>query len=373
MNLSITEVKNSRDLRKFIKFPLKLYKSSKQYVPDLYVDQKESLTKSPSLDYCKLKMWLAMDGKMVVGRIAGIINPNYNEVYGTKRARFNWVDFVERYEVAELLFRTAEQWAKSEGMTEIHGPLSYNTWGKQGMLVEGFENIPPINCIYNYPYYKEFTERYGFEKEIDWVQYELPATQQPSEKLFRINDMLLNRYPLKIVDLKEAKKKGGLIERFFQNYNETFKSVFNFVPLTDKEIEKLGRSYIRTLKPELVCLVMDDQERIASFGICLPSFSKAFQKAKGRLFPFGWYHIIKAYFKYDVIDLMMVGADPHWKSKGVSAIFHVKLAENFLNRGVKSAIANPIIETNLARKVWDTYEEREDYMRRRSYIKRVGD
>lgn len=371
-NLFIVEVTDKKNLKKFIKFPLKLYKNCKQYVPDLYTDQVASLTKTPSLEYCKLKMWLVMEGDEVVGRIAGIINPRYNEIYSTKRARFNWVDFVERYEVAELLFRTAEEWAKSEGMTEIHGPLSYNTWGKQGMLIEGYENVPQMNCIYNYPYYKEFTERYGFVKEVDWIQYQLPAMQYPSEKIYRINNMLLERYPLRIVSLKEAKKRGGLIERFFKNYNETFKNVFNFVPLTEKEILELGNTYIRLLKPELTCFVMDDQDRIAAFGICFPSLSKAFQRAKGRLLPFGWYHIVRAYFRYDQIDLMMVGADPHWQSKGVSAIYHVKLSENFRERGIKSAISNPVIESNSARKVWDTYEVREDHMLRRSYIKSIN-
>lgn len=372
MTLSVIEVVNKKDLRKFIKFPLKLYKSSKQYVPDLYMDQKASLTKSPSLEYCKLKMWLAMDDDRVVGRIAAIINPHYNEIYSTRRARFNWVDFVDRYEVAELLFKTAEEWAKGEGMTEIHGPLGYNTWGKQGMLIEGYENIPQMNCIYNYPYYKEFVERYGFEKEVDWVQYLMPATQTPPDKLRRINNILMEKYPLRIVGLKEAKKKGGLIERFFKNYNETFKNVFNFVPLTDSEIKELGNTYISLLKPELTCFVMDDEDRIAAFGICFPSLSKAFQRAKGRLFPFGWFHIMRAYNRYDTVDLMMVGADPHWQSKGISAIYHEKLAENFRERGVKNAITNPTIESNSARKVWDSYEIREDYMLRRSYIKSIN-
>lgn len=371
MGFVVKEVNSGRDIRKFINFQRKLYRGCEQYVPPLFMDEKDSLTKSPSLEYCKIKRWIVLDGREVVGRIAGIINPHYNEIYGTKRARFSWVDFIEEYEVARLLFSTAEQWAKSEGMEEIHGPLAYNTWGKQGMLVSGFENIPPINCIYNFPYYMDFVERYGFEKEVDWIQYKISAKQLPAEKLYRISEMLMSRYSLKVLDLKKAKKDKGLIDAFFQNYNETFRNVHNFIPLTPLEIKKVGATYIKLLKPELACFVADDQNRIATFGIAFPSLSKAYQKAKGRLFPFGWYHVFKAYRRYDTIDLMMVGSDPHWQSKGLSAIYHVRLAENFRKRGVEDAILNPVIEYNSALKVWDSYEEKDDYMVRRTYIKRV--
>lgn len=372
MGFVIKEVVSNSDIKKFINFQKHLYKRSKEYVPPLFMDEKESLTSSPSLEYCKLKKWIALDEQGgVVGRIAGIINPHYNEIYGTKRARFNWIDFIEVYEVAALLLKTAEEWALSEGMEEVHGPLAYNTWGKQGMLVSGFENIPPINCIYNFPYYMEYIERYGYEKEVDWIQYKLSAKQLPAEKLYRISEMLLSRYSLKILDLKKAKRDTTLIDDFFKNYNETFKKVHNFIPLTEKEIKKVGRMYIRLLKPELACFVVDETGQIATYGIAFPSFSKAFQRARGRLFPFGWFHIVKAYFKYDTIDLMMVGSDPKWQSKGLSSIYHVKLAENFRKKGVDDAILNPVIEYNTALKVWDSYKDKEDYMVRRTYIRKI--
>ena len=202
-------------------------------------------------------------------------------------------------------------------------------------------------------------------------QYKLPPTQGVSDKLRRINDMLLARYPLRVVDLNVIKKQDDLIERFFDHYNETFKRVHNFVPLTKKEIDVLGKQYIKLLRPELNCFVMDDQGRIAAYGICFPSLSEAYQKAKGRLFPFGWWHILRAYTKYSGIDLMMVGADPAWQSKGVSAIFHCHLADNFKGKDLKYSITNPQIEDNSAVKVWDSYQEKEDYMRRRCYIKTI--
>ena len=179
----IVEVTTKRDLMKFIKFPEKLYRNCPQYVPALRSDQVKSLTSVAPLKYCTHKMWMVMDGRNVAGRICGMINPRYNERYGTKRARFGWFDTINDIEVARLLLGTAESWAKSMGMNEIHGPLYYNTMGKQGMLVEGYENVPPFNCLYNFPYYNDFVTALGYEKECDWLQYKLKADQQVPDKM----------------------------------------------------------------------------------------------------------------------------------------------------------------------------------------------
>ncbi len=374
----IKEVKTSSDLKLFLRFQERLYKDSPQFVPNLRLDERSIFTTNPCLEYSKLKMWIvfreAEQGEkrvkhLVVGRIAGIINPHYNELYKTKRARFGWIEFEEDFEIAKLLIETAEAWAASEGMDEIHGPLGYNTWFKQGMLVEGFENMPPINCIYNFPYYPLYMERLGFAKEADWIQYKLPASQGVTPELQRINDMLLKRYPLRVESVKKLKKRADIVELFFKHYNEAFRDVHNFVPITDKEIQSLGKHYIKMLKSELNCFVLDNEDNLVAFGICFPSFSEGYRKAKGRLFPFGWIHILRSYFSYDIVDLMMVGSDPKWGHKGVSAIFHNFLANSFIKNGVRYAITNPQIEDNSAIKVWDRYEGRELFMRRRCFIK----
>lgn len=373
MAYQITEVKTSSDFKDFLALPGRLYKNCPQYVPNLHSDDKKVFTKSPCLDYCTLKMWIVRDdSSKCVGRVAGIINPRYNILYKTKRARFGWIEFEEDIEIAKLLLETAEKWAKSEGMEEVHGPLGYNTWYKQGMLVEGFENTPQTNCIYNYPYYPEYLEKLGYVKEADWLQYQLNASQGVSDKLKRISDLVLNKYPLKVVDIRDLKRKANVADLFFRNYNKTFCTVHNFVPLTEKEIEVLGKKYIKMLKPELNCFVVDDQGVVAAYGICFPSLSEAYKKAHGKLFPFGWMHIAHDYYHYQVIDLMMVGSDPAWNKKGISAIFHSHLAASFAKRKIKYAITNPQIEDNSAIKVWDSYPDKELHMRRRCYIKKIN-
>ncbi|MGM9737014.1 MAG: hypothetical protein ACI3ZT_01210 [Candidatus Cryptobacteroides sp.] len=365
----IVEVKTRRELRQFIKFPDDLYRNCPQYVPPLHIDQVESLTKDPALDYCIHKLWLAMDGKKVVGRICGMINPRYNELYSKKRARFGWFDTVNDIEVAKLLLGTAETWAKENGMTEVHGPLYYNTLGKQGMLVEGFENVPPFNCIYNYPYYNELVTKLGYEKECDWLQYKMIANQGCADKMLRISGMLKERYNLHEGCLDKLKKDKALVKYFFNVYNESFISaVYNFIPFTDKEIEHEAKACMPFISDKVSSIVLDENNKLVAFGIAFPTMSKALQKAKGHLFPFGWFHLLKAMHNYETVDLMLNGAVPQWQNKGVSAIFHCSMADKYKKSGTVWAISNPQIETNGAVNVWGKYEH-ELYMRRRCYVK----
>ncbi len=371
MQAVIREVLTTRDIKNFIKFPHKLYKHNKQYVPVLDFDEFKTLTRSPSLEYCKLKMWLAYSSKNeIVGRIAGILNPHANEFQECKRVRFGWFDFIDDVEVAGDLLDKVVQWGKEEQMNEIHGPLGFNTWNRQGMLVEGFENTPPSNCLYNYAYYPQIMEKLGYSKQLDWLQVKIIANVGVPDKVKRINELLMEKYKLRILDVSEISDINSLIERFFNSYNQAFKRVDNFSPMTPKEIEEIGKSYFPMLRPELTNIVIDDKDNVAAFGICFPSMSEALKKAKGKMFPFGWYHIMKAFKKYDNIDLMMLGASPEWQNTGISSIVHTHLATIFKELDLKFAISNPQAETNLAHKVWDRYGNT-PYMTRRCYIKSI--
>lgn len=373
MQIIVKEVSNNKEFKIFYQFQNKLYKECKEYVPSLDADQKESLSNNPALEYCTRKMWLAYSDNRPVGRVMAIINPRYNDYYKTRYMRFGWLDFEEDFEIAKSLMDKVVEWGKLNGMDHIHGPLAYNTLGRQGMLVEGFENTPPTNCLYNYPYYVDYMEQLGFEKEADWVQYKLKATQGAPEKLERISKLLIERYKLHMLNISKMNKeeRSVLIDKFFKIYNECFTAVHNFIPLTPNEIKETGEMYFKLLRPELNCIVMDEKDDIAAFGLCMPSLSEAFKKANGRLFPFGWYHILRGFKRYDTIDLMMVGSNPAWQSKGLSAIYHSKLAENFKKFNISTAITNPQIDTNTAAvKVWESYDK-EPFMRRRCWIKKI--
>ena len=367
----IVEVTRKRDIRKFIKFPDDLYRDCPQYVPALHADQMKSLTDVPTLRYCKRKMWMVLDGKKVVGRICGMINPRYNDLYSKKRARFGWFDTIDDFGVAKLLLDTAEDWARSEGMTEIHGPLYYNTLGKQGMLVEGFENIPTFNCLYNYPYYNDFVTRLGYVKECDWLQFKMPANKGTTEKIERFAGILKERYNLHEGNIDVLKKDKNLVRKFFDVYNKSFAtSVLNFIPFTDEEIEEEAKSVMPFLSNRTSSIILDENDELVAFGITFPSISKALQKARGHIFPFGWYHLLKAMKNYKYVDLMLNGAVPEWQNKGVSALYHQSMSVRYKKSNTEWAISNPQIETNSAVNVWAKYDN-ELYMRRRCYLKQL--
>ena len=367
----IVQVESRGDLKEFVKFPDRLYRDCPQYVPALHSDQYKSLTSVSTLSYCSHKMWLVKDGKQTVGRICAMVNPRYNERYNTKRARFGWFDTINSIEVARLLISTAEAWAKEQGMEEIHGPLYYNTLGKQGMLVEGFENIPPFNCLYNYPYYNDLVQALGFEKECDWLQYKMVADNGVPEKTERVAKIVQQRYDLRVGNLSELKKDKALVRKFFEVYNESFAAnVYNFVPMTEAEMDEEAASVMPYISDKASCMLLSPEGEIAAFGISFPSISKALQKARGKLFPFGWIHLLRALNDYETTDLMINGAAPDWQHKGVSAVYYKLMAEKAKKIGNRWAISNPQIETNSAVNIWNSYEH-ELFMRRRCYIKKI--
>jgi len=369
-NYRIIEVEKKKDIKRFIQFPDDLYKDCKQYVPALHSDQMFSLTKTTTLTYCKRKMWMAVDeNNKVVGRICAMVNPRYNDLYNKKRARFGWFDMIEDFEVAKLLIETAEKWAKDQGMNEIHGPLYYNTLGKQGMLVEGFENLSQFNTLYNYSYYNDFITRLGYEKECDWVQYKMPADQPLPEKVVRISKMLMERNKLHEGSIDKMKKDPKQVHHFFDIYNESFASaVYNFIPFTEQEMQEEANDVMKFLSDKTSTVILDENNELAGFAVCFPSISKALQKAKGHLFPFGWYHLLKAMKNYENIDLMLNGATLKWQNTGVSGVYHCGMSERCIKNGSKWTVTNPQIETNSAANAWTKYDH-ELYMRRRCYLK----
>ena len=369
---TIREVTGRRDLRRFIRFPDQLYKGCDQYVPALHKGQEFDLMHSPSLEYCTRKMWIALDEKgNVVGRICCIINPRYNEKYGTRRARFGWFDLIDDVEVGRLLISTAGKWAQENAMEELHGPLQYNTLGRQGMLVEGFDKLAPFSCLYNYPYYVDIMQELGFEKECDWLQYRMPADQGVDDRMKAIARRLMDRYKLKVADFDRLKKDREQVMKFFRIYNESFDgTVYNFIPFTQAEIDYEVRQIMGQLDSRLCCVLMDEDDEVAGFGISTPCLSRAMQKAKGSLFPFGWIHALRARRNFETLDLMINGAAPKWQKTGISSVYHTLLAEKYKECGARWGVSNPQIETNLAVNVWDRYEH-ELWMRRRCWIRKI--
>ncbi|MDR1896753.1 MAG: hypothetical protein LBR10_08185 [Prevotellaceae bacterium] len=374
MNVIIKEITTKSDLKKFVKFPFKLYKNSPYWVPPLIFDEMQTLRKdkNPSFEYCEARYWLAYKAGKIVGRVAAILNPRVNEKWGYKHLRFGWIDFIDDMEVSKALLDEVEKWAKELGMDLIDGPLGFTDMDNEGLLVEGFDKMPTISNIYNYPYYPRHLEQHGYSKHEDWLQFKFNASQPVPAKMERLNNLVMKKYNLHIKNFTKSKQILPYGRKFFHTLNQTFVDLYGFVELTDKEIDRYVKMYLTFIQPPFVCLVFDDKDNIVAFGVSMPSLSRAFQKAKGRLFPFGFIHIFRALKKYDEIDLYLNGVHPDWQKKGVASIYYAELNKSFIRYNVKVAVSNQQLESNInAISMWHNYEN-EPYIRRRCYKKALN-
>lgn len=371
--LTIREVKTKKDFNRFLQFPYDLFKDDKMWVPPLIMDEKTTFNKkkNPALDFCEYKIFMAYRGDRAVGRIVGIINERANSIWKEKRIRFGWFDFVDDNEVCKILLDAVAEWGKSKGMEEIVGPMGFTDMDKEGMMVEGFDVDCPMACYYNPSYYPKHMDMLSYRKEVDWVQYQIPANQPVPEKVHRINEMIKGKYDLRIVEglnKKQIAKRYGL--KLFDTLNDAFTGLFGYVPLTDGQKKFYINQYFPFLDKRLICLVVDKNDDVVAFGISMPSLSKALRKAKGRLFPFGWIYLLRALKNFENIDLYLNGVKPEWQNKGVHSIYYAEMNKRYIALGSKMAIADPQLETNQAANIWKKYDS-SIAIRRRAYIKTI--
>ena len=368
-------VEGKRDLKKFIHFPEKLYKNDKWWVPALISDEYATLQadKNPAFDYCEAKLWLALDPKgNVVGRVAGIINHEANKRWNEQSARFGWIDFIEDQEVLDTMMEEVQKWAVEKGMTKIKGPLGFTDLDKEGLLVEGFEQLSPFTCIYNFPYYGPMLEKAGFTKDADWTQ-RIVTVPDEFPRMMKLADAIAERAGVHVVQIKNKKELRKEADYLFRKvYNETFAPLYEFAPVNDRQIDQYINSYITILDKDFISIIHDKDERIVAFAITVPSLSKAVQKAKGRLFPFGIFPILKALHRNDTLEALMIGIHPDYQSKGLQVLLFKQIHENVIRRGdIKTMIMNPQLEENIkVQMIFDEYNP-QPYMRRRSYFKEL--
>jgi hypothetical protein len=371
--ISIKEVTTAKELKRFIKFPFELYKGHPQWVPPLISDEKKTLSKkiNPSFANCEAAYFLAYKDNKLVGRVAAIISHRANEKYNNKLTRFSWIDFIDDEEVSGALLKAVEDWGKSKGMTGVHGPLGFTDFDLEGMLVEGFEYMPPIISPYNYAYYPQHLEKHGYKKAVDWLQYRFNASQAVPEKVERINKLIAEKYKLRVGMFKKRKEVVPYAHKLFYTINDAFDNgeIYGFVKMLPAQINYYIKTYMPFVRPELACFIIDENDNLVGFGLSLPSLSKAFRKAKGKLFPFGFIHILRALRKYSEIDLYFNGVHPDWQNKGIHSLYYVAMNKSYIKHNVKVAISSSQLETNTnAVGIWDNYEK-EFLFRTRCFIK----
>ena len=375
MNIVIKEVTGKKELRQFVRFNIDLYKGNPYHVPSLIYDEMMTLDRkqNPAFEVCDAIYFLAYKGDRIVGRIAGIINRRSNEVWNQKRARFGFVDFIDDDEVVDALFNAVRQWAKQQGMEELCGPMGFTDLDHEGMLVHGFDQLGTMATIYNHPYYPQQLERMGFVKDQDWHEFKVYVPDCVPEKHLRIGEIVKRKYGLKVVKCKSKKEVMPYARPLFETLNISYAPLYGFSPLTDKQIDYYINMYIPMLRLDLLTLIVREEDNaVVGFGISIPSLSRALQKTKGQLWPFGWFHLLKALrSKPEIVDLYLMGVLPEYQSKGVNALLFNDLIPIYKSLGVVYAESNPELETNNAVQAqWD-YFKREHHKTRRVFIQKL--
>ena len=374
--LTIKEVTSKKEMKRFIRFNYELYKDCPYSVPDLYEDMVDTFsTKNAAMEFCDAAYFLAYRGVRIVGRVAAIINRKANERWGQQAVRFGYIDFIDDEAVSRALIDTVEQWGRKRGMTSIEGPLGFTDMDAEGMLIEGFDELSTNATIYNYPYYPRHMERLGFEKSADWVEMLIQVPTSVPERMERIAKIVTDKYGLQIKKFtshKEIARQYG--REIFSVINEAFKPLFGYSELSDRQIDQYVKTYLPFIDLKLVSLITDRDGRLICVGISMPSLSRALQKAKGRLLPFGWFHLLKAmkWKKPDTLDLMLVGVLPEYQGKGVNALLFCDLIPTYLAEGYKYVETNPELELNTKVQSQWIYFERRQHKRRRCYKKELN-
>ena len=375
MAVEIKEVKTKKELRKFVKFNVELYRNCPYHVPNLIAEEMMTLSKdkNPAFENCEAIYFLAYKEKKIVGRIAGIIVHESNRIWKQHHARFGFVDFIDDDEVVDALFDSVVQWAKQKGMTALHGPLGFTDLDQEGMLIEGFDQLATIITIYNYPYYQKQMERLGFVKDSDWQEFKIFIPEGIPEKHLRIGEIVKKRYGLKVVKFKKKKEIWPYAYKIFETLNSSYSVLYGFTPLTAKQINYYVKSYIPLLQLRLVTIIVREaDDAVVGFGISLPSLSVAMKKAKGSLFPFGFIYLLKALFsKPKVVDLYLMGVLPEYQNKGVNSLLFIDLIPEYIRVGAVYAESNPELETNNAVQSQWQYFKTQHHKTRRAFIKEI--
>lgn len=363
-SITIKKVETKEDLKAFIEFHYDLYKGNEYDVPNLYSDEVNTLSreKNAAFDFCVADYYLAIRDNKVVGRVAAIINNKANEKWDQKRVRFGWIDFIEDKEVLEALLKAVEDFGKAHGMNEIVGPLGFTDMDPEGMLTWGFDQLGTMPTIYNYDYYPRLLESLpGYEVDNKYVEYKLFVPDTVPEKYAKIAEMIQNRYNLRIKKLtKKDVFEGGYGKKIFELINSTYKDLYGFSELSEKQIDQYINMYFPFADLSLITLVEDASadNKLVGIGITLPSLSEALQKCKkGRLFPFGWFHLLRAikFHKTKIVDLLLMGVLPEYRMKGVNALMFADLIPRYQAYGFEWGETQVEMETNTnVQSQWET-------------------
>ena len=376
MSVEIKKVLTRCDLRKFVNFPEKLYKDNPYYVPPLVFDQMDTLDqkKGAAQEFCDSELWMAYRDGEPVGRVASIVHRAANEQWNHKEVRFGWYDFIEDEEVAKALMDKVYEFGRKHGMESVVGPLGFTDFDPEGMLIEGFDQLSTMPLIYNFPYYIDYLERMGFEKDVDWIEYVVQVPKVMPERWPRLEKIITERANVHLRPLtRKILREEDYGHKVFRLINDCYKDLYNFTVLPDHMADKYLGFYLSILDLRFLSMVENEKGDLVAFGVSMPSIVKALQKCRGRLFPFGWWPLLKSMFiKFDDrAELLLVGVHPDYQNSGVNSLVFMDMFRKYSEMGIREAETNAILETNLKNQGQFRDFDHVQNKRRRSYIKKL--
>ena len=373
MSVEIKKVTSRKELKQFIRFNYEFYKNNPYAVPDLYDDMLRTFSpgKNAAFDFCEADYFLALREGRIVGRVAAIINRRANATWKKRQVRFGWIDFIDDIEVSRALIDTVKQWGRERGMDTIEGPLGFTDLDAEGMLIEGFDQLSTMATTYNYPYYPRHMEQLGLVKAVDWGEMKIYVPDEIPEKHLRIADIIRRKYGLHVRKLsgKRGLRRSGLVHDIFRLVNQAYAPLFGFSEMTERQIDQYVGTYLPVLDLRMVTIVENAEGELVAVGISMPSLSHALQRARGRLLPFGWFHLLRAlsWRRPEALDLLLVAVRPDYQNKGVNALLFTDLIPVYQKLGFKYAESNPELEMNeKVQNQWQ-YFHTEQHKRRRCF------
>ena len=374
-NIIIKQVVTESDLIKFIKFPMELYKNNPNFVPPLINDEKDIWNKdeNPALLYSQAKQFLAYKNDKIVGRIAVMINNKEAQELGIKKVRFGWIDFIDDEEVSKALIDEAIKFAKENQIDKIEGPMGFTNLDKAGMLIFGFDKLATMIGIYNFEYYPKHLEKLGLVKEKEWVEFELQFPDVLPEKIEKFSALIAQKYKLRTLKFNNKKEILPYVEPMFKLLDETYKSLSTYTPISDEQIKSYKEKYFSFIDKDYITCVADENDNLVAFAITMPSYSKALQKANGKLFPFAWWHFLQAGKKNDRANFYLIGIHPEYQRRGVTSMIFKSIQMNLKSKGIKFLETNPELEENKNVQVlWQDYHP-VHHKSRRTYSLNIND
>ena len=359
--IEVIKVESKKNVKDFVMFPFELYKDCEYWVPPIINEEIDAMdtNKNPVFKNAEAEFYLAYKDNKIVGRIAAIVNWVEIEEQKKNKLRFGWYDTIDDINVSKALMDKVLEFGKSRKLEFVDGPVGFSNMDKAGLLIEGYDELNTMITWYHYPYQKEHLNKLGFSKLAEWVEYKIKifSAEEAPEKVKKFSKIIQERYNLKVVNFKSTKEIIPYIDKMFELLNVTYSNLQTYVTIKQYQIDFYKEKFIKYIHPDFIKCCLDENDNLIAFLITMPSFSRALKKINGKIGLMGYFHLFKAQHFNDRVSLYLIGVDPKYQSKGVTAVIFNELQQTFNNRGIVEVETNPeLVENKAIQAFWKNYE-----------------